>query len=463
MTETAEGGKKTRRGPKRPIAPARKQALACLLQVADGQSLATAWPARAEYLADGCDRALAQELVYGVLRWQWRLDALLRPWLKKPLKKKDGDIRQIMRLAAYELLACRSPAYAVINDAVELAKSRRKPWAGGLLNAVLRRGAAQWTQRPAENGMPMPETGDEEALWSHPQWLIDRLRADWPQHWQAILRANNARPPMWLRVNRRRQGRDDYRGLLRQAGIDSRPDPAAADALCLAQAGEVSALPGFEDGLFSVQDAGAQLAADWLPVAAGDAVLDVCAAPGGKTCHLLERHPALGSLLAVDNSASRMQRLEQNLARLQLTAQTRVCDARALPDLLEAGGGRTFGQILLDAPCSATGVIRRHPDIKHLRKADDIAALAALQRELLDALWPLLAPGGHLLYVTCSVLREENEAQIKAFLRRQETARECVIDAEWGQPCTPGRQLLPGDGGRDGFYYCLLRKHGGGA
>jgi 16S rRNA (cytosine967-C5)-methyltransferase len=330
-----------------------------------------------------------------------------------------------------------------------------KRWAVPLANAVLR----AYQRRQAE----LEASADAQPMsrYAHPDWLIEMLRADWPQDWQAILTANNERPPFVLRVNARQGEVASYQAALQAEGMQNTTLSVAEQALRLDQPVAVERLPGFADGAVSVQDAAAQLAAQLLDVHAGMRVLDACAAPGGKTSHILERSPELAELVAVEIDPARVPRIEQNLQRLGLSAQIIIGDA-GQPD--NWWDGRQFERILLDAPCSATGVIRRHPDIKLLRRAADLDELTAIQASLLDAVWPLLAPGGMLLYATCSVLRRENEHQIGRFLQRHPDAQEAELQRSWGRKVSHGRQIFPGAAGgdmdMDGFYYASLIKRG---
>ncbi len=454
------GKHRHRQQKKNTVALARRQALQVLMQVADGMSL-SALPAKlASELDDARDRALTQELVYGVLRWQVKLDCLIQALLAKALKPKDQDVQWLLRLALYELLECRAPDYAVINDAVALVRQRRKNWASGLVNAVLRTFLRE-KESLLQTLSQSPQLS-QQFLYSHPLWLQQKIQQDWPDDWQQILQANNQRPPLWLRVNARQNTAEAYAEKLLQVDIASQPYAYAREALKLDKAVEVTTLPGFTEGAVSVQDAGAQLAAALLAPEPGDAVLDLCAAPGGKTCHLLETYPQIKQMLAVEIDSTRMQRVRENLERLKLDAECIVADAAtAIPGLHadESGcGGRLFERILLDVPCSASGVIRRHPDIKSLRRETDIDELSGLQASILCHAWSLLAPGGRLLYVTCSLLRQENQQQVAAFLQANPDAQEVVFTADWGVACSPGRQLLPGIDDTDGFYFCLLEK-----
>lgn len=395
------------------------------------------------------DRALAQDLAFGAARWQPRLQLLAEKLLEKPFKAADKDVEALLLIGLYQLLHSRIPEHAAIGETVGCAGALKKPWAKGLLNAVLRR-----AQR--EHEAIFAELDRDPVLHTaHPRWLQKTLKAHWPEHWQAICATNNAHPPLILRVNRRHGSRDAYLEELRSAGIAAEPCAFSRDGVRLLQPCDVTTLPGFKDGRVSVQDEAAQLAADLLELAPGQRVLDACAAPGGKTCHLLEVEPALAEVVAVDLEAKRLARVRENLDRLRLDAVLIAADGR---DTAAWWDGQPFQRILLDAPCSATGVIRRHPDIKLTRQPEDIPALAQLQGELLDALWPTLAPGGILLYATCSVLPTENSESIAAFLARTPDARELPIAGEFGLQPAHGRQLLPQQDGHDGFYYAKLFK-----
>ncbi|ERI50669.1 16S rRNA methyltransferase [Pseudomonas sp. EGD-AK9] len=395
------------------------------------------------------DRALAQDLAFGAARWQPRLQLLADRLLDKPFKAADKDVEALLLIGLYQLLHSRIPAHAAIGETVGCAGALKKPWAKGLLNAVLRR-----AQREHEALFAELER-DPVLHTAHPRWLQKALKAHWPEHWQAICAANNPPPPLILRVNRRHGSRDAYLEELRSAGLAAEPCTFSRDGVRLLQPCDVTTLPGFKQGRVSVQDEAAQLAAELLELAPGQRVLDACAAPGGKTCHLLEVEPALREVVAVDLEAKRLARVRENLERLQLDATLIAADGR---DTAAWWDGTPFQRILLDAPCSATGVIRRHPDIKLTRQPEDIPALAQLQGELLDALWPTLAPGGVLLYATCSVLPTENSETVAAFLARTPDAQEVTIAGDFGLQSPQGRQLLPQLDGHDGFYYAKLIK-----
>ncbi|MGE8412624.1 MAG: 16S rRNA (cytosine(967)-C(5))-methyltransferase RsmB [Pseudomonas sp.] len=398
---------------------------------------------------DERDRGLTQDLAFGTARWQPRLDLLAAQLLQKPFKAADADVQALLLVGLYQLFYTRIPAHAAIGETVGCADKLKKPWAKGLLNAVLRR-----AQREGQELLAGMER-DPVVRTAHPRWLQKSLKAFWPEQWEAICAANNAHPPMILRVNRRHHSRDAYLTLLAEAGVGASACQYSRDGIVLAEACDVRGLPGFAQGWVSVQDEAAQLAADLLDLAPGQRVLDACCAPGGKTCHILEAEPALAGVVAVDLEAKRLVRVRENLDRLGLDAQLIAADGR---DTQAWWDGKPFQRILLDAPCSATGVIRRHPDIKLTRQPDDIAALAQLQGELLDTLWQTLEVGGILVYATCSTLPTENTEVMAAFLARTPGARELDLATEAGLRQPHGRQLLAREGGHDGFYYAKLIK-----
>ena len=414
-----------------------------------GRSLATARSLVQDKLV-ARERPLAMELVNGVLRWRFRLEALLAKLLSKSLRKKDVDIQLVLLLALYELIELSTPDYAVVNEAVSQTRRVGKKWASGMVNGVLRSFIRD------REALLSSIDEDEVARFSHPRWLIDLLKQDWPQQTVQILDANNQRPPMWLRVNAGKTSVEDYIKRLDAQQIKAFRHPLADAALKLESPMDVSRLPGFAQGLVSVQDAAAQLAAKLLGAENGERVLDLCAAPGGKTCHVLETAANI-EMTAVELEPLRMQRVQQNLDRLGLHAELIVGDAT---DTQGWWDGRMFDRILVDAPCSASGVIRRHPDIKSLRHADDLDSLTKIQQQILLQALSMLKPGGELLYVTCSVLKRENEQQIAQLMSVREEAVEIDIDETWGNPCAHGRQLLPGDMDGDGFYYARLKKQG---
>ena len=423
-------------------------AVQALMAVArEGQTLTQAADQAAAACKDPRDAALVKELSYGTLRWQPRLEAWLAKLVERPLKAADQDVKFLLLLGLYQLAYLRVPAHAAVQQTVEACRGLDKGWAAGLVNAVLRR----FQREQAEVGSATAE--QPEARYAHPGWFIAELQRDWPGHWQAMLEAGNERPPFTLRVNRRVQDRASYLARLAEAGMAAKPCAYSEDGVTLETAVDVGALPGFAEGAVSVQDEGAQLAARLLDAQDGMRVLDACAAPGGKTCHLLERHAL--ELTAVELEARRAQRIRENLNRLKLDAALKVADAAAVQCWWD---GEAYQRILLDAPCSASGVVRRHPDVKLRRTPQEVATAVGLQGRLLGALWPLLASGGKLLYVTCSVFQRENAAQIAAFLAGHPDAAAQALDAPWGVSTGPGRQVLTGQGGMDGFYYACLEK-----
>lgn len=399
------------------------------------------------------DRALFKAMCFGVCRTLPRLEALAAQLLEKPFKSRDADIQALLLLGAYQLLYLRIPAHAAVGETAGAARLLGKAWATRVLNGCLRRLQRESSTLEAEVDR------DPAVALLHPRWWLKSLRQAWPDDWQAICEANNQPGPMTLRVNRRHNDREQYLDILDGAGISARLCAHAPDGLVLETARDVDALPGFAQGHVSVQDEAAQLAAVLLgPVVAprpGARVLDACCAPGGKTAHLLELFDV--DLHAIDSDAARLARVEDTLTRLGLSATLAQGDATER----DWWDGTPFDAILLDAPCSGSGVIRRHPDIKRLRRPSDIAQLAQLQRALLDNLWPLLKPGGTLLYATCSVLPEENRDQIRDFLARTPDASEQMPDGiAWGQVSGAGRQLLPKVDSHDGFFYARLVKTG---
>jgi len=414
----------------------------------DGRSLSDALPVAQQRLDDPKDQALLQEFCFGMARWFARLDAVAGQLLQKKLKRKDFDIQLLILLGLYQLIYMRLADHAAVSQTAESARQLGKSWAVGLINGVLRNFQRQ--------NVVLLEQADKSqtARFSSPEWLLQRIQKSWPDRWQALLDAANQRPPMTLRVNQAHLSREAYLLQLQQLSIEGDATAEPSSAVVLEKPRPVQALPGFVEGDFSVQDAGAQLAATLLDLKPGQQILDACAAPGGKSCHILE-WVSDAELTAMDIDARRLERVQENLQRLKLNATLVVGDA-AKPE----GEWTTqqYDRILLDVPCSATGVIRRHPDIKWLRREEDIAQLAQLQSQILDAIWPLLKPGGLMLYATCSLLPDENEQQVSQFLARTDDAAERPIKASWGHAKTVGRQTLPGEAMMDGFYYATLER-----
>ena len=428
--------------------------------------------ASAEAAMDPADRPLLRMLCYGTLRNHWRLREFIGQLLDKPLKAADSVIESLIALGLFQLVESRIPDHAAVSLTVDAARRLRKPKLAPLVNAVLR----NFVRR----NLAATEPSTLESRFNHPAWFIERLQQDWPEHWREILLANDRRAPMWLRVNRRKTSAREYLKLLDGGKLQEGPGEAGPaspamlegleQAIRLAAPRAVTDLPGFGDGVVSVQDAAAQLAAPWLlghvpPPDAALRILDACAAPGGKTAHVLELCTPSATLTAVDADSRRLAFVGDNLERLGLAATLVAADA-SNPEAW--WDGEPFDRILLDAPCSGTGVIRRHPDIKLLRRKTDIDKSAELQLALLEALWRLLAPGGRLLYATCSVLAAENDEVVSRFLSRTPEAIE-----DNGEQMLPnynirdlmhrkrrGFQILPGERDMDGFYYACLDKPG---
>ncbi len=428
--------------------------------VADGRSLDAAF-ADAEAKIKPADRSLVRMLCYGSLRFHFRLRDQLGQLLDRPLKKQDRVIESLLVVGLFQLSDTRVPDHAAVSTTVEAVRLLRRPRYAGLVNAVLRNFVRR---RIGES-----ETENVEAQLNHPAWLIRRLKADWPDDWKKIIDANDERAPMWIRVNRQHMDVGKYLRRLEKSRQDAVPGNTASPGELLAGAGDairlahplpVENLPGFADGDVSVQDGAAQLAAAWLLKDGGNRVLDACAAPGGKTGHLLEILGPGADVAAIDLNPERLGQVRENLDRLGMDATLYAGDASKPGEWLKGPG---FDRILLDAPCSATGVIRRHPDIKVLRRDADIPVLAGLQRSILDALWALLQPGGRLLYVTCSVLAEENERVVNAFLAAKDDANEDRVLHDYNirdLMCerSAGFQVLPGTQDLDGFYFACLEK-----
>lgn len=429
------------------LADPRQVAVRNVLAVLDGRSLDAALAATA-VAADVRDRALAAELSYGVCRWYRRLDALVSLLLRKPFKKKDRDLQVLLLVGAYQLLYSRIPPHAAVSATVEVSRHLGKGWASKLINGVLRR-----LQR---------ERADLEARvdkhpavrYAQPDWLHQAFAADWPQQLDRVLAASQQRAPMTLRVDLNQVSRSEYLHRLNEAGIAAQPHATVETALVLDTPVSVERLPGFDAGLVSVQDAGAQLAGAYLDARPGQRILDACAAPGGKTLDILQRASGL-KVTALDLDAERLQRVRENLQRAGCDAELVAADA-ADPQGAAWGDGR-YDRILVDAPCSASGVIRRHPDIRLLRRAADVPALVSRQAAILDACWSRLAPGGRLLYVTCSLLSAENSGQIEDFLDRHADAEVIELPAAPGIRHGAGVQLLPGIDDTDGFFYAALQ------
>lgn len=395
--------------------------------------------ANVEFPLDAPDLPFAKSLIFGTLRFYHHLNDIVTQRIHNPLEKKNLDLHCLLLLGAYQLLHSSTPTHAAINETVIVADLIEKSWAKGFINAILR-----GIDREREKLLAKEH-------FSHPSWLVKKLKQDYPEHYQNILRENNKQAPMTLRVHPSIKT-EDYQKRLQADGIDSELCPIANQALILNEAINVSQLPGFSEGSCYVQDASAQLAAQILKPESNELILDACCAPGGKTTHLAELYTD-AHIVAIDSDKNRLKRVEENIDRFELK---NITLKRGDASDKDWWSGQHFDKILLDAPCSATGVIRRHPDIKLLRKLRDITQLREIQISILNNLWSCLKPGGILLYATCSVLKSENEGQIISFLERTRDAKHEVIDLDWGMGVI-GKQQLPSRE-FDGFYYAKLTK-----
>jgi 16S rRNA (cytosine967-C5)-methyltransferase len=450
VNRTSERRAPRSRPPPAAAGASRRAATEALTRVlAEGRSLDASLAACIPESAEARDRALARELGFGVLRWLGRLQSVLDALLAKPLRSRDTDVRVALLMGLYQLLYTRVPEHAAVSESVHMVRAAGKDWATGLVNGVLR----TFMRRRAE--LLAQVDAVEPSRLAHPGWIIEATREDWPDDWLEILEHNNERAPMALRVNAGVRSRQDYLHELHGSGIEASPIAYTSHGVVLAEARDVTATPGFARGHVSVQDGAAQLAATILDAGPGERVLDACAAPGGKTAHILELEPHVAELVALDIDASRLERVEENLERLGLHATLSCADALEPTSWWD---GRAFHRILVDAPCSSLGVIRRHPDIKLHRRSEDIDSLAATQLSLLEALWPLLAEQGLLMYATCSYLARENDRVIGSFLASHTDARGVQVIGDWGRSTGHGRQILPGENAMDGFYYALLGK-----
>jgi 16S rRNA (cytosine967-C5)-methyltransferase len=412
-----------------------------------GASLRDVMERNAPRLADPRDRALLMALLSEGARWWLRFDPAIDGLLEKSLRHKDPAVHALLVLGLVQLEILDLQDYAAVAATVEAVRALKRPQLAGLVNAVLRR----W-QRERETLLAKLDA-KAQTRHAHPAWLAAALQRDWPQQTEAVMLADNREPPLMLRVNRQRSERSILLEQLQAAGYAAITHPWLADALVLPHSSDVTRMPGFEDGHFAVQDGAAQVAADLADLRDGLRVLDACAAPGGKACHLLERADI--DLTALEFDATRAERIRQNLMRLRLNAKVVIGDAGAPKAWWK---GQPFDRILVDAPCSATGVLRRRPDVRLHRRESDIAAMCAQQRRILAALWPLLAPGGRLVYITCSVLRAENEAIVSELLTARPDAQALAFTLPTGQAAAVGWQILPGDDDLDGMYYAVLQK-----
>ena len=407
-----------------------------------GRSLKAELATNLPQIEDARDRALLEAICFAVLRARARSEAALAAWMSRPLGRADNELRALLHVGFAQLVVMELPPHAALSATVEAVRALGRPHQDKLVNALLRRAQRE--------GLPAAPV---DALW--PAWLRQQVRADWPAQADAIFAASQQEAPLWLRVNRRHGTRDAYLQRLREAGIDAEPADGVVDALVLHAPVAATALPGFAEGDVSVQDGAAQRVADLFhDLPRGARLLDMCAAPGGKTAHLLERDPTL-QVVALDVDERRLQRVRETLQRVGVEAELRAADAA---DTTAWWDGQPFDAVLLDAPCSATGIVRRQPDVLLHRRPEDLVALAALQGRLLDAAWRVLRPGGQLVYATCSLLRSENAGQLDAFRARHHDVAVDAIGDAWGAVAGAGRQRLPGEQDMDGFFYASLRK-----
>ncbi|HKK15727.1 MAG TPA: 16S rRNA (cytosine(967)-C(5))-methyltransferase RsmB [Gammaproteobacteria bacterium] len=435
--------------PKQPQARAiSAQVLARIMQ--EHVNLSRLLPEYLPQLPDARDRALAQELCFGVCRWYHALQFILDGLLDKKIRDKDADLKALALIGLYQFIYLRTPPHAVISATVDACPELGKPWASGLINALLRR-----FQREQEHWLKLLDEQAADIRYSIPGWLLQMLQQDFPGDWEDICRGNNEHPPQYLRINRQKTTRDNYRNALANMGIQAENCRYSDDCLYVTTAVDVNELPDFDKGHVSVQDLAAQLCRPLLDLEGQQRVLDACTAPGGKLAHILESGLPFAEVVALEKNKKRLVKVEETLARLQMKATLYCADAC---DRENWWDGKPFDRILLDAPCSASGVIRRHPDIKLLRQPGDINTVALLQSELLSALWPVLKRGGKMLYVTCSVFCRENDERIQIFLENNRDAQSIHIDAAWGTATVHGRQILPGQEAMDGFYYACLQK-----
>jgi len=423
----------------------RSAAALVLNRVLSGESLNRALPEVLTMLPDN-HRAATQALSYGALREHQTINALLAAILKKPIRAKDQLLECFLRVGLFECLDGKTAEHAIVKENVANVKQKFR-WAAGLANATLRRYLRE------RQALHASFADNPEVIYKLPLSMLTQLQKAWPEHWQEIAIASHAQAPMTLRVDLARATREQMLEQLAQGGIAAEAHSLVASALTLRNPVTVQELPGFSEGLLSVQDAAAQLAAPFLQLESGQRVLDACAAPGGKTLHMLETADI--ELLVLDSAAERVELIKQNLERCQRQAQVLVGDGRKTSAWAE---GRSFDRILLDAPCSATGVLRRHPDIQLHRSTADVEKLVQLQAELLDAMWALLSPGGRLLYATCSIWPDENEHQVARFMERHQDAQTQPIMLDGVLATKHGLQILPGFAGMDGFYYAAITK-----
>lgn len=438
--------------------PSNIRALAakCCYSVVDqGRSLGDELPKQQEKALPK-DKGLLQEICYGVLRYLPELEHDVRDLMQKPLTGKQRVFHFLLLVGVYQIKYMRIPNHAAVSETVSATSALKNRHMKALINGVLRN-FVRAKEKSIVSEIPTCEESLPASIqYNHPSWFLKKVQQGYPEDWQSILKANQQKPPMWLRVNQKLNSSENYQKLLSKAEIEINSVDSFSQAIELKYPTDVSKLPGFEQGWVSIQDGAAQQAARLLDCQSGDVVLDCCAAPGGKTCHILEKTPDIASMTAIDVEESRLVRVHENLSRLGLEANVITADAANSKTWWQ---GQYFDRILLDAPCSGTGVIRRHPDIKWLRKASDIDALVTLQQQILKETWSLLKPGGTLLYATCSILPQENNEQIEHFIDNNDDAKLLQMDCSKSiNNKTIGWQILPDEKNMDGFYYAKLLK-----
>jgi 16S rRNA (cytosine967-C5)-methyltransferase len=415
--------------------------------LAGQRSLKSVLQTHLETIPDGRDRALLEAICFNTLRHHQYYEFVLKQWMNKPLAKRDFPAHCLLLCGLAQLHAMQLPAHAAVSASVDAARELGQASQANLINAILRRASRE----------TLPQTNSLSIQSSHPQWLVNQLQTDWPDQAVNIVSANNEMAPLWLRINSTRSSRTELMTALREANIECEAPSFPSKSIRIKQSQSMTQLPGWTSGKFTVQDGAAQLAVEALAVQEHESILDACAAPGGKTAQMAEGIYS-GKILALDVAPNRIRLINDTLDRLALNThhtQVKVGDAA---DPFGWWDGELFDAILLDAPCSATGIIRRQPDIKWHRRADDVVRLSTLQSRLLNALWPTLKPGGRLLYCTCSVLKAENEDRIHAFLAEHMDASVSKLSEHYGQNRIVGRQRFPGQDGMDGFFYSLLQK-----
>ena len=434
---------------------ARLTAANILHQVAQhGRSLQDVFNEQVPSDCSSTNHGLIKELVYGVLRIRSQLTFISNKLLNSPLKNKDALVLELICIGIYQLLAHATADYASVSETVNAAKSCKQPWAPSLVNKLLRRFQAEKT-----TFIEQLKHAPEETLYAHPKWLLSALKSAWPSQWQAIAEANNTQPPMSLRVNEQQQNRSSYLQKLTASDLLAKITKLNSTGITLDKPTPINRIPDFQQGSCSIQDLAGQQVISFLDLKPGQRVLDACAAPGGKTCHMLEAEKNLERLVAIDQDPTRMLKIKENINRLQLPHNNLQLVLADITHTKEWWDGSAFDRILVDAPCSATGVIRRHPDIKLLRRETDIQLQVQLQNRILNNLWPLLKKGGRLVYTTCSILPAENQQLIQQFLKEHKDAKEIKHEVSWALATNPGYQLLPGNNyNTDGFYYATLTK-----